>query len=66
MGRPPVIPPDQKTLMVLSILAREVSIAEDARKEKVAACGRVLGMWWPKRRPTCPEPLCVRGSFTQE
>ena len=36
MGRPPVIPAEQKTRIVLSVLAGEVSIAEAARKEKVS------------------------------
>ena len=36
MGRPPVIPPEKKSRIVLSILAGEVSIAEAARKEKVS------------------------------
>ncbi len=36
MSRPPVIPPDKKIRIVLSILAGEVSIVEAARKEKVS------------------------------
>ena len=36
MGRPPVIAPETKTRIVLSVLAGEVSVAEAARKEKVS------------------------------
>ena len=43
MGRPPVIPSEQKTRIVLSILAGEVSIAEAARKEKVSEAS--IGRW---------------------
>jgi len=43
MGRPPVIPPEKKTRIVLSILAGEVSIAEAARKEKVSE--QSIGRW---------------------
>ena len=43
MGRPPVIPSEQRTRIVLSILAGEVSIAEAARKEKVSEAS--IGRW---------------------
>ena len=36
MGRPPVIPPETKTRVVLAVLSGEVSVAEAARKEKVS------------------------------
>ena len=36
MGRPPSIPAEKKTRIVLSVLAGEMSIAEAARKEKVS------------------------------
>ncbi len=36
MGRPPVIPVERKTRIVLSVLAGEVTIAEAARREKVS------------------------------
>ena len=36
MGRPPVIPPETKTRVVLAVLSEEVSVAEAARKEKVS------------------------------
>lgn len=36
MGRPPVIPAEKKTQIVLSVLSGEVSIAEAARKERVS------------------------------
>ncbi len=36
MGRPPVIPPEKKTRIVLAVLAGEVSIVEAARKEQVS------------------------------
>jgi transposase len=36
MGRPPVIPPEKKTRIVLAVLAGETSIAEAARKEQVS------------------------------
>jgi transposase-like protein len=38
MGRPPTIPPETKTRIVLAVLAGEVSITEAARKEKVSGC----------------------------
>ena len=43
MGRPPVIPAEKKTRIVLSVLAGEVSIAEAARKEKVSE--QSIGRW---------------------
>ena len=43
MGRPPVMPVETKTRIVLSVLAREVSIAEAARKEKVSE--QSIGRW---------------------
>jgi len=43
VGRPPVIPAEQKTRIVLSVLAGEVSIAEAARKEKVSE--QSIGRW---------------------
>ncbi len=36
MGRPPVIPVETKTRVVLAVLSGEVSVAEAARKEKVS------------------------------
>lgn len=36
MGRPPSIPAEKKTRIVLSVLAGEMTIAEAARKEKVS------------------------------
>jgi transposase len=43
MGRPPMIPPEKKTRIVLAILAGEISIAEAARKEKVSE--QSIGRW---------------------
>ena len=43
MGRPPVIPVEQKTRIVLSVLAGEMTIAEAARKEKVSEQSRDAG-----------------------
>jgi transposase len=43
MGRPPVIPVEKKTRIVLSILAGEMTIAEAARREKVSE--QSIG-WW--------------------
>lgn len=43
MGRPPVIPPETKARIVLSVLAGETSIAEAARKEKVSE--QSIGRW---------------------
>ena len=36
MPRPPAVPPEDKTRLVLSILAGEMTIAEAARKAKVS------------------------------
>lgn len=36
MGRPPSIPAEKKNRIVLSVLAREVSIVEAAREEKIS------------------------------
>ena len=43
MGRPPVIPAERKTRIVLSVLAGEVSITEAARREKVSE--QSIGRW---------------------
>ncbi|HET9779850.1 MAG TPA: helix-turn-helix domain-containing protein [Propionibacteriaceae bacterium] len=43
MGRPPMIPPEKKTRIVLAILSGELSIAEAARKEKVSE--QSIGRW---------------------
>jgi transposase len=43
MGRPPVIPAEQKTRIVLSVLAGEVTIAEAARRNKVSE--QSIGRW---------------------
>lgn len=43
MGRRPVIPVEQKTRIVLSVLAGEVTIAEAARREKVSE--QSIGRW---------------------
>jgi transposase len=43
MGRPPVIPVEQKTRIVLSVLAGEMTIAEAARREKVSE--QSIGRW---------------------
>ncbi len=43
MGRPPVIPPEKKIRIVLSILAGEISLAEAARREKVSE--QSIGRW---------------------
>ena len=43
MGRPPSIPAEQKTRIVRSVLAGEMSIAEAARKEKVSE--QSIGRW---------------------
>ncbi|PMC76035.1 transposase [Brachybacterium sp. UMB0905] len=43
MGRPPSIPAEKKTRIVLSVLAGEMSIAEAARKEKVSE--QSIGLW---------------------
>jgi transposase len=46
MGRPPVIPAERKTRIVLSVLAGEMSIAEAARREKVSE--QSIGRLWKK------------------
>ncbi len=43
MGRPPVIPAETKTRIVLSVLAGEMTIAEAARREKVSE--QSIGRW---------------------
>jgi len=43
MGRPPSIPVEKKTRVVLSVLAGEMSIAEAARREKVSE--QSIGRW---------------------
>ena len=43
MGRPPVIPVEKKTRIVLSVLVGEVSVAEAARREKVSE--QSIGRW---------------------
>ncbi|WP_083289428.1 helix-turn-helix domain-containing protein [Arthrobacter sp. HMSC08H08] len=43
MGRPPSIPAEEKTRIVLSVLAGEMSIAEAARKERVSE--QSIGRW---------------------
>ena len=43
MGRPPVIPAERKTRIVLSVRAGEMTIAEAARKEKVSE--QSIGRW---------------------
>jgi transposase len=43
MGRPPLIPPEKKTRIVLAILSGEMSMAEAARKEKVSE--QSIGRW---------------------
>lgn len=43
MGRPPSVPVEKKTRVVLSVLAGEMSIAEAARREKVSE--QSIGRW---------------------
>jgi transposase-like protein len=43
MGRPPIIPAETKTRVVLSVLAGEVTIAEAARREKISE--QSIGRW---------------------
>ena len=43
MGRPPIIPAEMKTRVVLSVLAGEVTIAEAARREKISE--QSIGRW---------------------
>lgn len=43
MGRPPAIPAERKTRIVLSVLAGELSIGEAARRERVSE--QSIGRW---------------------
>ena len=43
MGRPPMIPVEKKTRVVLSVLAGGVTMAEAARREKVSE--QSIGRW---------------------
>ena len=43
MGRPPSIPVEKKTRIVLSVIAGEVTVAEAARREKVSE--QSVGRW---------------------
>ena len=43
MGRPPSIPVEKKTRIVLSVLAGEVTIAEAARREEISE--QSIGRW---------------------
>lgn len=43
MGRPPSIPVEKKTRIVLSVLAGEITVAEAARREKVSE--QSIGRW---------------------
>ena len=43
MGRPPSIPVEKKTRVVLSVLAGEMSLAEAARRERVSE--QSIGRW---------------------
>jgi transposase len=43
MGRPPSIPVEKKTWIVLSVLAGELTIAEGARRERVSE--QSIGRW---------------------
>lgn len=43
MGRPPVIPAEKKTRIVMSVLAGEMTIAEAARKETISE--QSIGRW---------------------
>jgi transposase len=43
MGRPPSIPIEKKTRIVLSVLAGEMSIAQASRREKVSE--QSIGRW---------------------
>lgn len=43
MGRPPVIPAEQKARIVMSVIAGEMSVAEAARREKVSE--QSIGRW---------------------
>lgn len=52
MGRPPMIPVEKKTRIVLSILAGEMTIAEAARREK--STNAASSHWQPDQPTTCP------------
>ena len=67
MPRPPVVPAEEKTRIVLSILAGEVTVAEAARRSKVSEqsvgtgsgrSARPVERAWPRaapaRRPVKP------------
>ena len=43
MGRPPSIPAEKKTRVVLSLIAGELTVAEAARREKVSE--QSIGRW---------------------
>lgn len=43
MGRPPVIPAEKKTRIVMSVLAGEMTIAEAARREEISE--QSIGRW---------------------
>ena len=43
MGRPPSIPVEKKTRIVLSVIAGELTVAEAARREKVSE--QSIGRW---------------------
>ena len=43
MARPPAVPAEEKTGIVLSVLASEVSVAEAARRAKVS--DQSVGNW---------------------
>ena len=43
MGRPPVIPADQKARIVMSVIAGEMTVAEAVRREKVSE--QSIGRW---------------------
>jgi len=43
MGRPPSIPAEKKTRIVLSVIACELTVAEAARREKVSE--QSIGRW---------------------
>ena len=43
MGRPPTVPVETKTRIVLAVIAGEISVAEAARREKVSE--QSIGRW---------------------
>ncbi len=43
MGRPPVIPAEKKSRIVMSVIAGELTVAEAARREKVSE--QSVGRW---------------------